>query len=174
VSTSNSNRPAEAAAKRYVRNLAQHCDDPAWFLSAEDLADPTSRVKETSNMIRLVGQAVRSAFEASDPYDRDWFLLWARVENAKAQNLPWSKAAGVIPMAAGTPIDLHISLVQRKLASRMAVCGRGKNCLGHFYFFKKRNREKYCCRRCSGAAVKARNLTWWNRVGRAKRQADGA
>jgi hypothetical protein len=180
------NCPAKARAKRLVIDLATNCHDPESFVSHREAVDPDSNLEETYRMIRRAGQAVRFAFETSNAYERDWFLLWARVENAAAQmklgreaSVSSSGAVGPtdmskqpwIPIAEGSQIDQCVSFVQRKLAKKMAVCA-WKDCKG--YFFKGPGRSKYCSKRCSKAKINAGNLRYWNRVGRVKRKARAA
>jgi len=156
-------------ARRFVADLANFYTDPEFFVRKNDVR-PDSDLEKTYAMIRLVGQALRKAFETSDAYERDWFLLWARVENAAAQApLGLGRVPGVIPIAAGTVIDRNVSFVQRKLASTMAVCAHPGCTDPCFFKTRNRNRQKYCSPTCFQACTRASHLRWWNRVGRVNR-----
>lgn len=171
-------------AKQLMRKWANNYDDPEFLVERRLVRGLTvSEKNEVLKKIRVVASHLWQAFNATDEYERDWFLTVARYRHAlfACQSDAFIRSAipdsmwdlgGFTPTARGTAMDNAIRHVQQKLVKKMAVCRRGRDCEGRFgpCFFRRRKGQKYCCKDCADTAYETIQGRYAAEIGNPRRR----
>lgn len=155
-------------AKRLIKRWANHYDDPEYLVKRGDVLELTDEQRaELYSYIHAIAECFRKAFEATDDYERDWFLYMARFNNAADLNAPFGRHRGMVPMAKDSMIDQAVWHVQRLgLAQKMALCKR-PGCEHPCYF---RGGRKYCSNECREIVLQSLKRADWAAFGNERRR----
>jgi hypothetical protein len=117
------------------------------------------------------------AWNAPNARERNWHLFTVRQEYVRGilatfavltrdgrggREVARRITPGVPPK---TSFDLAVHHAQTRLANKMAVCARKKEC-DTPYFLLRRKGQKYCGTECRAIVLKQRSRDWWAKHGK--------
>ena len=129
------------------------------------------------NLLENLARFLRLAWAAPNARERNWHLFTVRQEYVRGllgtfailtrdgkggRDVARRLTPGVPPK---TQFDLAVHHAQTRLANKMVVCARGKECAAP-YFFLRRKGQRYCGTECRAIVLKQRSDDWWAKHGK--------